>query len=172
MVSKLAAVCMVGGSGRMPLVGAVLHHAFKLTPTRVSQPELVVAEGNLHAVASTTTRPETAVDSGAAAAGSSGTRRKPPRPTPTGPSPNRSTSPWVLAGPGHVRDVMINGGRERTRSSPQSRVGGSLVCDYVDHVGRESQLPRLLSWSMWWVACRQSGGVGGRERSGTSAGWR
>jgi hypothetical protein len=47
----VAAIFMAGGASRMPLVGTVLHGAFKLAPTHINQPELVVAEGSLRAVA-------------------------------------------------------------------------------------------------------------------------
>lgn len=44
----LAAVFLVGGSTRMPLVASALHRALDLAPSIVEQPELVVAEGSLH----------------------------------------------------------------------------------------------------------------------------
>jgi molecular chaperone DnaK len=62
----LAATFLAGGSSRMPLIGTVLHHAFSLAPTRINQPELVVAEGSLRAAAGTSAQPETAAASVAA----------------------------------------------------------------------------------------------------------
>ncbi|MGI5238354.1 Hsp70 family protein [Dactylosporangium sp. CA-139066] len=41
------AVLLVGGASRMPLVGAMVHHALGVAPTVVDQPELVVAAGSL-----------------------------------------------------------------------------------------------------------------------------
>ncbi|MEN3306296.1 MAG: hypothetical protein V7603_2498 [Micromonosporaceae bacterium] len=44
------ALLLVGGSSRIPLVGTLLHQRLGVAPTVVDQPELVVAEGSLHAV--------------------------------------------------------------------------------------------------------------------------
>ncbi len=46
----LAGVFLVGGSSRIPLVATALHRATGIAPTVLEQPELVVAEGALHAV--------------------------------------------------------------------------------------------------------------------------
>src|SRR5437762_8957774 len=43
------AVVLVGGASRVPLVAAMLHEALDLPPVVIEQPELVVAEGALHA---------------------------------------------------------------------------------------------------------------------------
>jgi hypothetical protein len=40
---------LVGGSSRIPLATTLLHRAFRVAPTVLEQPELVVAEGSLHA---------------------------------------------------------------------------------------------------------------------------
>jgi hypothetical protein len=45
------AVVLVGGASRVPLVAAMLHEALDLPPVVIEQPELVVAEGALHATA-------------------------------------------------------------------------------------------------------------------------
>ena len=42
---------LVGGASRVPLVAAMLHEALDLPPVVIEQPELVVAEGALHATA-------------------------------------------------------------------------------------------------------------------------
>ncbi|MFI5908540.1 Hsp70 family protein [Dactylosporangium sp. NPDC051541] len=47
----LAAVFLVGGASRMPLVATMLHTATGIAPTVLDQPELVVAEGALRSVA-------------------------------------------------------------------------------------------------------------------------
>src|SRR5256885_6378009 len=44
-------VVLVGGASRVPLVAAILHEALDLPPVVIEQPELVVAEGALHATA-------------------------------------------------------------------------------------------------------------------------
>ena len=46
----MAAVVLVGGSSRIPLVGTLLHQRLGIAPTILDQPELVVAEGSLRAV--------------------------------------------------------------------------------------------------------------------------
>jgi hypothetical protein len=46
----VAALLLVGGSSRIPLAGTLLHQRLGIAPTVVDQPELVVAEGSLHAV--------------------------------------------------------------------------------------------------------------------------
>jgi hypothetical protein len=43
----VAAILLVGGSTRIPLVGTVLHRAFGRPPTAVEQPDLVVAYGSV-----------------------------------------------------------------------------------------------------------------------------
>jgi hypothetical protein len=45
------AVVLVGGASRVPLVATMLHEALDLPPVVIEQPELVVAEGALHATA-------------------------------------------------------------------------------------------------------------------------
>ena len=47
--AELAGLFLVGGSSRMPLAGLLLHRHLGVAPTVVEQPELVVAEGSLHA---------------------------------------------------------------------------------------------------------------------------
>ncbi|MEJ3747667.1 Hsp70 family protein [Actinomycetes bacterium KLBMP 9797] len=47
--ADLAGLFLVGGSSRMPLAAALLHQGLGVAPTVVEQPELVVAEGSLHA---------------------------------------------------------------------------------------------------------------------------
>jgi Hsp70 protein len=48
-VDALAGLFLVGGSSRVPMVATVLHHVTGIAPTVLEQPELVVAEGALHA---------------------------------------------------------------------------------------------------------------------------
>jgi molecular chaperone DnaK len=50
-------VFLVGGASRMPLVASLLHHALGVPPSVLDQPELVVAEGALHATGPAPTRP-------------------------------------------------------------------------------------------------------------------
>jgi molecular chaperone DnaK (HSP70) len=45
----IAGVFLVGGSSRIPLAATLLHRALRIAPTVLDQPELVVAEGALHA---------------------------------------------------------------------------------------------------------------------------
>ncbi|GAB2963886.1 hypothetical protein GCM10027280_61010 [Micromonospora polyrhachis] len=47
--ANLAGLFLVGGASRMPLVASLLHQRLGIVPTVVEQPELVVAEGSLHA---------------------------------------------------------------------------------------------------------------------------
>jgi hypothetical protein len=79
----LAALFLVGGASRTPLVATLLHRDLGITPTAIDQPELAVAEGCLHAL-----RP---VREGAPAAGP-GTL---PLPAPA-PGRRRLTRPAVL----------------------------------------------------------------------------
>ncbi|MEU7867778.1 Hsp70 family protein [Dactylosporangium sp. NPDC049140] len=46
---QVARVFLVGGSSRIPLAATLLHRALGIAPTVIDQPELVVAEGALHA---------------------------------------------------------------------------------------------------------------------------
>ncbi len=50
---QLAGVFLVGGGSRIPLLARLLHVRLGIAPTVVERPETVVAEGALHAVAST-----------------------------------------------------------------------------------------------------------------------
>ncbi|GAB3157051.1 hypothetical protein GCM10027290_56480 [Micromonospora sonneratiae] len=47
--TNLAGLFLVGGASRMPLAASLLHQRLGIAPTVVEQPELVVAEGSLHA---------------------------------------------------------------------------------------------------------------------------
>ncbi len=46
---QISGLFLVGGSSRIPLVSTLLHRAFGVAPIAIEQPELVVAEGSLHA---------------------------------------------------------------------------------------------------------------------------
>jgi hypothetical protein len=48
---QVAGVFLVGGSSRIPLAATLLHRTLGVAPTVIEQPELVVAEGSLDAVA-------------------------------------------------------------------------------------------------------------------------
>jgi Ethanolamine utilization protein EutJ (predicted chaperonin) len=48
---RLAGVFLVGGSSRIPLVATLLHRALGVAPVAIEQPELVVAQGSVHASA-------------------------------------------------------------------------------------------------------------------------
>jgi hypothetical protein len=54
---EVAGVFLVGGSSRVPLVADLLRQATGLTPVTLEQPELVVAQGALHAAAPTPAGP-------------------------------------------------------------------------------------------------------------------
>lgn len=43
--TRLAAIFLIGGSSRIPLVSLLLHNAFGVAPLRVDRPDLVVARG-------------------------------------------------------------------------------------------------------------------------------
>jgi hypothetical protein len=51
--ANLAGIFLVGGASRVPLAATTLHRATRVAPTVLEQPETVVAEGALHAVART-----------------------------------------------------------------------------------------------------------------------
>ncbi|MDQ7908162.1 Hsp70 family protein [Phytohabitans sp. ZYX-F-186] len=88
----LTGLFLVGGSSRMPLVGRLLHRHLGVAPTVVEQPELVVAEGSLHA------RPIAAPPGEAAPPGPDWPGEPPPPPEPV--EPRRRLSPRVLAAVG------------------------------------------------------------------------
>ncbi|MFC0533693.1 Hsp70 family protein [Phytohabitans kaempferiae] len=91
---ELAGLFLVGGSSRMPLAGVLLHRHLGVAPTVVEQPELVVAEGSLHA------RPVAArAGAGPAGGGSPDWPDEPPAP-PEPVEPARRLSPRVLAAVG------------------------------------------------------------------------
>ncbi|GAA0243999.1 Hsp70 family protein [Cryptosporangium japonicum] len=47
---QVAGVFLVGGSSRIPLAATLLHRTLRIAPTALDYPELVVAEGSLHAL--------------------------------------------------------------------------------------------------------------------------
>jgi Ethanolamine utilization protein EutJ (predicted chaperonin) len=83
---RLAGVFLVGGSSRIPLVATLLHRAMGEAPVAIEQPELVVAEGSIHAGAAS--MPST----GGAAPGPSGPRGPAGPVPPVGPPPGRPVS--------------------------------------------------------------------------------
>lgn len=48
--AHIAGVFLVGGSSRLPLAATLLHRAIGIVPTIFEQPEIIVAEGSLHAL--------------------------------------------------------------------------------------------------------------------------
>ena len=48
-LAQVSGVFLVGGASRLPLVATALHRGLGIAPTVIEQPELVVAEGSLHA---------------------------------------------------------------------------------------------------------------------------
>ncbi|MEV4758597.1 Hsp70 family protein [Micromonospora sp. NPDC049559] len=47
---QIAGIFLVGGSSRVPLVASLLHRTLRIAPIALDHPEIVVAEGALHAV--------------------------------------------------------------------------------------------------------------------------
>src|SRR2546421_471326 len=82
------AVVLVGGASRVPLVAAMLHEALDIPPVVIEQPELVVAEGALHATAPGAVAPRG--PAGTAHGGpQAGGHRAPPIPATYGSPPDR-----------------------------------------------------------------------------------
>jgi hypothetical protein len=52
---EVAGLFLVGGSSRLPLAATLLHQQLGIVPTVMERPELVVAEGSLHATPTATT---------------------------------------------------------------------------------------------------------------------
>ncbi|MGX7674374.1 Hsp70 family protein [Plantactinospora sp. DSM 117369] len=93
--ARLSGVYLVGGGSRLPLVGTMLHRALRIAPTTVEQPELVVAEGSLHADRLATKQPPVAVAPARPAMPPAPAGRPPARqPAPNGPvvAPTRNRS--------------------------------------------------------------------------------
>jgi hypothetical protein len=107
---RIAAVLLVGGSSRIPLVAELLREASGVVPSTIDQPETVVAEGSVRLAsgASGTTRATSAVAVPAPAAGPGGAPvdtlaselKTPVRPVPApAPAGARSFAPGVAALP-------------------------------------------------------------------------
>ncbi|MDG6105022.1 Hsp70 family protein [Dactylosporangium aurantiacum] len=99
---QIGGVYLVGGSSRMPLAATLLHRTLHIAPTVLDHPELVVAEGALHATAASA--PGQAGDPHPPAPATSTASMMPPAPTPpptpTMPQvPSPSTMPQVPAVP-------------------------------------------------------------------------
>jgi hypothetical protein len=73
---RIAGVFLVGGASRIPLVATLLHRRLGIAPTVIEQPELVVAQGALHAADLTEVAPAPA----AAPGGSTGAAPEPVAP--------------------------------------------------------------------------------------------
>jgi len=85
---ELVGVLLAGGSSRIPLVATLLHQRFGIAPTVTEQPELVVAQGSLLAVATAPAGAGTGVPSTA------------PTPAPVSASPYpMSAPPYQVSGP-------------------------------------------------------------------------
>jgi actin-like ATPase involved in cell morphogenesis len=98
----LAAIFLVGGSSRIPLVATALHRTFGIAPTVTEQPQLVVAEGSLRAIVGPATAPVVA-PTGPVRPGPARPPTLPPLPTsplpvPVTPAPRRrGTAKFILA---------------------------------------------------------------------------
>ncbi|MFF5233450.1 Hsp70 family protein [Dactylosporangium sp. NPDC000521] len=98
--SQVATVFLVGGSSRLPLAASLLHRRLGVTPTVLEQPELVVAEGSLHAAVNHSTAAEDTPPKPA-------TRWAPALPpTPTYPTPS-APMPAVPISPGPTAATRI-----------------------------------------------------------------
>ncbi len=84
----VAAVLLVGGASRTPLVATLLHRELGVAPTTIDVPELVVAEGSLHLPPVPAVVP--AVVPGAAGPDPAGSDAWPAPEPVTGPAPARS----------------------------------------------------------------------------------
>jgi hypothetical protein len=127
--NRIAGLFLVGGASRMPLVATLLHRRLGVAPTVIEQPELVVAQGSLHATTFTMARPpseSSAPESsapGSSAPGSSAPDLAPPpetvvdRPRTTAPPETVVDRPRTTAPPETVVD------RPRTTTPPRHRTG-------------------------------------------------
>jgi molecular chaperone DnaK len=98
----LAAIFLVGGSSRIPLVATALHRAFGIAPTVTEQPQLVVAEGSLLAILGPAAAPTTApipAPTGPIRPGPARPPAWPPPPMPTSSPPLPMSSPPVPVTP-------------------------------------------------------------------------
>ncbi len=120
----IGGVFLVGGSSRIPLVGALLERTLGVRPTVAEQPELVVAEGGLHTLPMYE-RPPVAAASQA---------RVPETETPTVVLPSSLPVPQdrhnfpepVASGPTedhNFREVVPVGGPRRTAGRPRRTAG-------------------------------------------------
>ncbi|MFB9319753.1 Hsp70 family protein [Cryptosporangium minutisporangium] len=100
---RIGGVFLVGGSTRVPLVATLLHQRLGIAPTVLDHPELVVAEGALHAVVQRTSADAEPVATGAASRNERAESAKPERALPTsavevGPAGITIESrPWLVA---------------------------------------------------------------------------
>jgi hypothetical protein len=91
---ELVGVLLAGGSSRIPLVATLLHQRFGIAPTVTEQPELVVAQGSLLAVAA-----------GPAGAPAAAPRSAPPQPVSATPYP-MSAAPYPVSAPPQPRSAQ------------------------------------------------------------------
>lgn len=112
----LAAVLLVGGSSRIPLVSALLHQQLGVVPTVVENPELVVAQG---AVVVGAVGMPVPVAPGAPGVGG-------PVRTPTGPG-TVPTAPAPVPGPGHGPGNGPGAPRRPDSGAVGGRTSGSVL---------------------------------------------
>ncbi|MGW0435094.1 Hsp70 family protein [Micromonospora sp. NPDC003197] len=82
----IVGVFLVGGSSRVPLVASLLHRTLRIAPTALDHPELVVAEGALHALTEAT-RPSAEPTPPTSATPAPSAQATPIRPTSATPAP-------------------------------------------------------------------------------------
>ncbi|MFG1925729.1 Hsp70 family protein [Cryptosporangium sp. NPDC048952] len=140
---QVGGVFLVGGSSRIPLAATLLHRTLRIAPTALDYPELVVAEGSLHAVDAIPTEappPPQPVPpgAGAPAPGAYGGRAPVSSPVSGGPVPTAQytapLSPPVTgayaqgaAAPAHgprAHGAAAHGGPGAHGGPPSSRGGG------------------------------------------------
>ncbi|EXG80910.1 molecular chaperone [Cryptosporangium arvum DSM 44712] len=98
---QVGGVFLVGGSSRIPLAATLLHRTLRIAPTALDYPELVVAEGSLHAIGAVPTAP--GQPGSAPAFGGPPTPGAQPGsphavpPAPSPPGPRSASGPWGTA---------------------------------------------------------------------------
>nr|MDT0659912.1 Hsp70 family protein [Micromonospora sp. DSM 115978] len=136
-VADLAGVFLVGGSSRMPLVATLLHRSLGVPPLVLEQPELVVAEGSVVALAGAPapTRPGPPASGYLPPADPVETwpAAGPPAAEPDEPGgPGGPGGPDAPGGPGWMWHLFLDQATHRRpwRDTPFHPIGISLPTDY------------------------------------------
>jgi actin-like ATPase involved in cell morphogenesis len=163
----VAALFLVGGSSKIPLIGTLLHEALGVAPIVTEQPELVVAEGALHVTGHGSAAAGAAPVTGAPVGTAGLPGGMPAPPVPAGPGVPAGFA--VPAGPGVPAGSAVpvgSPGRSSSKAQP-GRAGRGLAATVAAGAVLLVLLGGTVGGYLWYN--RASGSVDQRRGAGAGA---